>query len=79
MKPQEVTTTLDVRGMLCPMPVLKTQRTMKDLPGGAVLEVLATDKGSRTDIPAWCSAQKHTLLFSDENGSTFRYYIQKGS
>lgn len=79
MKPQQVNATLDARGMLCPMPVVKTAKAIQSIGPGEVLEVLATDRGSKVDIPAWCAARSHTLLHAEEVENQFRYYIQKGT
>lgn len=51
-----VTETLDVMGLSCPMPVVKTRQAIDSLAAGEVLEVLATDKGSVSDIAGWASA-----------------------
>ena len=58
--------TLDARGLLCPLPVIRTQDRVKDLDPGTVLEVLATDAGTIHDIPAWCRVHGHELLSIDE-------------
>ena len=54
--------TLDARGLLCPLPVIRTQDKVKGLDSGTVLEVLATDAGTIHDIPAWCRVHGHELL-----------------
>lgn len=58
--------TLDARGLLCPLPVIRTQDKVKGLDPGTVLEVLATDAGTIHDIPAWCRVHGHELLSIDE-------------
>jgi tRNA 2-thiouridine synthesizing protein A len=58
--------TLDARGLLCPLPVIRTQDRIKGLDPGTVLEVLATDAGTIHDIPAWCRVHGHELLSVDE-------------
>lgn len=55
------THTLDVRGQLCPIPVIRTQNQAKKLAPGEVLEVLCTDPGAINDIPAWCRINGHTV------------------
>ncbi|BAS29227.1 hypothetical protein LIP_3415 [Limnochorda pilosa] len=70
---------LDARGLLCPMPVVRARQAMQDLDAGDVLEILATDRGSVTDIPAWCESQEHQLLHWEEQDGVFRYYVRKGS
>jgi tRNA 2-thiouridine synthesizing protein A len=53
---------LDARGLLCPLPVIRTQDAVKRLRPGTVLEVLSTDAGTIHDIPAWCRVHGHELL-----------------
>lgn len=56
--------TLDVRGQLCPIPVIRTQNQAKKLASGDILEVVCTDPGALNDIPAWCRIHGHTVLSS---------------
>jgi tRNA 2-thiouridine synthesizing protein A len=53
---------LDARGLLCPMPVIRAQDRIKDLQAGDVLEVISTDPGARNDVPAWCRINGHEVL-----------------
>ncbi|MEZ5552841.1 MAG: sulfurtransferase TusA family protein [Pseudomonadales bacterium] len=53
--------TLDTRGLLCPLPVIRTQDRIRNLAPGALLEVIATDAGTLQDIPAWCRVHGHKL------------------
>ncbi|MDH5191314.1 MAG: sulfurtransferase TusA family protein [Gammaproteobacteria bacterium] len=53
---------LDARGLLCPMPVIRAQNAIADLPQGDVLEVVCTDPGAAHDIPAWCRVHGHSIL-----------------
>lgn len=53
---------LDTRGLLCPMPVIRTQQRVAALAPGEILEVLATDPGVLHDIPAWCRVHGHEVL-----------------
>jgi tRNA 2-thiouridine synthesizing protein A len=53
---------LDVRGLLCPLPVIRTQDRIKTLTGGALLDVVATDPGALHDIPAFCRVHGHELV-----------------
>ena len=57
---------LDTQGLLCPMPVIKTQNKIKELAIGDTLEVLASDPGVMHDIPAWCRINGHTVLSSSK-------------
>ena len=62
---------LDVRNLLCPMPVIRTQNRVADLAPGDELEVLCTDPGALTDIPAWCRIEGHTVVQSGERDGDF--------
>jgi tRNA 2-thiouridine synthesizing protein A len=53
---------LDARRMLCPMPVIKTQNRIKELSPGDVLEVICTDPGALSDIPAWARINGHRII-----------------
>ena len=70
------TATLDASGLLCPLPVIRVQDRIKRMASGDVLQVLATDPGTRHDIPAWCRVHGHRLLESARNGERFRFHIQ---
>lgn len=78
MRPVAVHRTLDVRGLSCPMPVVKANREMRELGPGQVLEILATDRGSLTDIPAWARDRGHEVLEVHDGGPEVRFLIRKG-
>ncbi len=65
--------TIDARGLLCPLPVIRTQDAIKHLTPGTVLEVLATDAGTLQDIPAWCRVHGHELLKIEETVEAEEY------
>ncbi len=53
---------LDACGLLCPLPVIRTQERVAQLAPGDILEVTATDPGVLADIPAWCRVHGHEIL-----------------
>lgn len=53
---------LDVRGLLCPMPVIRTQERVSEMHHGSELVVQATDPGTLHDVPAWCRVHGHELI-----------------
>ncbi|MDG6935029.1 MAG: sulfurtransferase TusA family protein [Nitrososphaerota archaeon] len=57
---------LDARGLMCPMPVVKTGTAIKEIQVGQVLEVLATDPGSKPDLTAWAKMTGNELLLVEE-------------
>lgn len=67
---------LDVRGLPCPMPVLKAKKALADMAMNATLEVLATDPGAPSDFEALCQALGHTLVESTAEGGTYRFLIR---
>jgi tRNA 2-thiouridine synthesizing protein A len=68
---------LDCFGLLCPMPVIKTAKLMKELKIGQVLEVVATDMGIKNDLPAWCRSTGQEFLGVEEKDGEYRAYIRK--
>jgi tRNA 2-thiouridine synthesizing protein A len=74
----EVTETLNVKGLSCPMPVVKTKQAIDDLGEGSVLEVLATDSGSMSDIAGWADTTAGVeLLEQADEGDVYRHVVRK--
>jgi tRNA 2-thiouridine synthesizing protein A len=71
-------TVLDVQGLSCPLPVLKANKTLRGLPAGARLVVLATDPAAVKDFAAFCRETGHALVSqAAEPGGAFRFVIRK--
>lgn len=68
---------LDVKGLQCPMPIVKTAKAMKELESGDVIQVIATDPGSVKDFAAWSKATGHELLESSAVDGVFRFVLRK--
>ena len=73
----KITQTIDCSGLLCPMPVVKTSKAIKQLEVGDVLEMISTDPGSMPDMKAWASQTKHELLDAEETAGKFKFIIKK--
>ena len=71
------TATLDAKGLNCPMPIVKTKKAMKDLEGGDILTVEATDPGSVKDMEAFCRMTGNELVDSSEAEGIYIYQIKK--
>lgn len=69
---------LDAKGLSCPMPIVKTKKAMNELASGEVLEIHATDKGSKNDLTAWAKSTGHELVKSEEDNGVFKFWIKKG-
>ncbi len=67
---------LDARGLLCPLPVIRTQERVAQLAPGDILEVTATDPGVLADIPAWCRVHGHQVLETRRNGNLIVIALQ---
>jgi tRNA 2-thiouridine synthesizing protein A len=74
----DITKTLDASGLACPMPIVKTRMAINDLQAGEVLEVISTDRGSCSDIPAWAAGTGNTLLEQREDDGKYIFLIEKG-
>jgi tRNA 2-thiouridine synthesizing protein A len=67
---------LDTSGLNCPLPILKARKTLREMPPGATLEILATDPITMRDFPAFCRATGNQLLAAEEKGGRFRFVIK---
>ncbi|MEK4373802.1 MULTISPECIES: sulfurtransferase TusA family protein [unclassified Bacillus (in: firmicutes)] len=70
---------LDVTGLACPMPLIRTKKKMNDLAKGQVLEIHATDKGAKADLAAWAKSSGHELITQTEEGHVLKFWVRKGS
>jgi tRNA 2-thiouridine synthesizing protein A len=68
---------LDCTGMLCPMPIVKTTKAMKELQSGQILKMIATDAGSPPDIEAWSRQTGNELLRSTAENNKFVFFLKK--
>ena len=70
------TTELDATNLLCPMPVIRVQQTIKTLTPGAILTVRCTDPGTQQDIPSWCRVHGHELIDCSTAADEFHFKIR---
>lgn len=68
----------DLRGLKCPLPVLKTRRRMVDLKPGDELIVETSDPLAGIDIPHFCNEDGHQLLAQERLDGGHRFHIRKG-
>jgi tRNA 2-thiouridine synthesizing protein A len=68
---------LDCRGLVCPMPVIKLSKAIKAMAVGAVVEMLATDPGSVPDLEAFEKRTGHRVLDRSETNGVFRFLVKK--
>lgn len=73
----ELTKSIDARGMACPGPLLTLIGAIRQGHIGDVFEVLSSDAGSRTDIPAWIAKAKHDLVRVVDDAGFVRFVVRK--
>ncbi|TMK59708.1 MAG: sulfurtransferase TusA family protein [Actinobacteria bacterium] len=73
-----ITRTVDAKGQSCPGPLVALARALKDARTGDLFELLATDPGSRSDVPSWAEISGNELLEAQVlDDDSFRYVIRK--
>ena len=69
---------VDARGFQCPMPIVMANKEMQALAVGEILKILASDRGSAADMPAWAEDIGHEILDSGEQDGALYFVIRKG-
>lgn len=70
---------LDATGLLCPLPVLKAAKRLRDLAPGDILEITADDPAAVVDVPHFCAEAGHELVSATEAGDAQVYIIRKSA
>jgi tRNA 2-thiouridine synthesizing protein A len=70
---------LDVKGLNCPLPILRAKKALKDVPVGGTLQVLATDPGAVKDFEAFCRATGNELLESSVQDKVYSFLLRRTS
>jgi TusA-related sulfurtransferase len=70
---------VDASGLACPMPVVRAAKVMQSLQPGQVLKIIATDKGSLADVPAWADDTGNELLETRDEDGRFVFLVRKGA
>ena len=73
----QIVQTLDLKGLSCPIPIVKTAQAAKALDPGDLIEALATDPGSVADFAAWCTSTGNELVEQDSVDGIYRFVIRK--
>jgi tRNA 2-thiouridine synthesizing protein A len=68
---------LDVKGLDCPVPILRTKRALAAMAPGELIHVIATDPHSELDFRAYCARTGHELVAARKNGETFEFYVRR--
>lgn len=70
---------LDLKGLLCPMPVVKLQLAAKKLQAGQIIEGVATDPGVMADVPAWARTSGNELISIEQLGKEYHFMVKKNA
>ena len=73
----KVSATLDLKGLVCPMPIVKVSQAIKQVQVGEAIEAFATDPGVLGDIPAWCKTSGSELVKMERIDKTFRFVVRR--
>ena len=77
MSTVQIDKTIDARGMACPGPLMNLIGAIRQGTVGQVFEVLSSDEGSKTDIPAWVAKAKHELVEVRQDDGFARFLVRK--
>jgi tRNA 2-thiouridine synthesizing protein A len=68
---------MDLKGLPCPMPVVKVSKGIKEIQVGEILEAVTTDPGALADFPAWARTSGNEIVKTEQGEGTIRFYIKR--
>jgi len=68
---------LDLKGLMCPMPMVRVSQSISSVPIGGVLKAVATDPACEADIPAWARLTGNEILSIEKDGETITLYVRR--
>ena len=68
---------MDLKGLACPMPVVKVSKGIKGVEIGEVIEAQTTDPGSLTDFPAWAKTSGNEIVKTDQEEKLIKFFIKR--
>jgi tRNA 2-thiouridine synthesizing protein A len=68
---------MDLKGLACPMPVVKVSKGIKEVEIGQVIEAITTDPGSLADFPAWARTSGNEILKTEQKEGAIKFYIKR--
>ena len=74
-----VTKVFDLKGLACPMPVVKVSKGIKEVEVGQVIEAHTTDPGALTDFPAWAKTSGNEILKTEQEDEVIKFYIKRNA
>jgi tRNA 2-thiouridine synthesizing protein A len=73
----KVVKVLDLKGLACPMPVVKVSKGIKEIEVGQVLQAVTSDPGALTDFPAWAKTTGNEIIKTETEGKDTSFYIKR--
>ena len=73
----DVAKVMDLKGLACPMPVVKVSKGIKEVEVGQIIEAVTTDPGSLTDFPAWARTSGNEILDTQQRDGEITFYIKR--
>jgi len=68
---------MDLKGLACPMPIVKVSKGIKEVAVGQVLKAVTTDPGALTDFPAWAKTSGNEIIDTVTEGKETAFYIKR--
>ncbi|MDP2299112.1 MAG: sulfurtransferase TusA family protein [Actinomycetota bacterium] len=68
---------LDLKGLLCPLPMVRVSQNITNVPVGGVIRAVATDPGAMADIPAWAASTGHEVMSAGKEGDLFVFLVKR--
>ncbi len=68
---------LDLKGLLCPLPMVRVSQNIGNVPVGGVMRAVATDPGSMADIPAWAKSTGNEVLSAEKQDGVFVFLVKR--
>lgn len=68
---------MDLKGLPCPIPIVKVSKGIKEVEVGQVIEAISTDPGALADFPAWAKTSGNEILETVQDNGVFKFYIKR--
>ncbi len=68
---------LNLEGLMCPMPVAKISKAVKEIPVGGIIEATASDPGVLVDIPAWARTSGNEVIKMEKEGKVVKFFVRR--
>lgn len=68
---------MDLKGLPCPMPIVKVSKGIKDIAVGQILKAVTSDPGALADFPSWAKTSGNEILKTDQDGDEIIFYIKR--